>query len=143
MDIAEACFERLIKHVCEMVLELLCPLNSEEVIAASGQAVKVIGIVSVISIAELVGRILKFQSQVSTYSSTTWIFLHMRPHLVNGIFPWLHSYVCKDAVFWVHQFTKALEEKHMGGEFAFVLVLHTKEHIVVRLTSIFVLDLGD
>lgn len=51
MDVSKSCLKRFVEHVCEMVLKLLCALNSEEMVAAGGEAAKFISLVAVITVA--------------------------------------------------------------------------------------------
>ncbi len=126
----------------EMIFKLLCPLDCEEMVATCSKTAKVVGVITIISITKLVWRILEFQSQIPTHSSTTRVLLHVGPHLINGILPWLDSHICKNAVFWIHEFAEAFEEEHMRRQFTLIFMLDNKEHIVIRFACIFVVYFG-
>jgi len=51
VNVAEEGLKRFVKHMSEMVLELLCSLDSEERVHATGQAMHVLGVVAIVSVA--------------------------------------------------------------------------------------------
>lgn len=50
MNVIEAGFERFIKHMCVVILKLLCTLYRDEIIEAAGEAIHIILIVSIKSV---------------------------------------------------------------------------------------------
>ena len=54
MDITEKSLEWFVKHVCEMILKLLCPLNREKVVTACGETAKIFCLVAVVTVAQLI-----------------------------------------------------------------------------------------
>lgn len=101
-----------------MILELLCSLNRYEIVETASQAVDFIFIVAILSITEVIRRVLYFQSHVATNSSTFRIQLHMLVHFEDSISFWLNTNVSQHAVVRIKQLAKALEEEHMGIKFS-------------------------
>lgn len=133
MDVVEEGLEGLIQHVRIVVLELLRPLYGDEVVQAAGEAVHVVLLVPVESVAEVVGGVLDLESHVSADSSALGIEFHVFVHFEDGVVVGFESDVGEDAVVGVEELAEALEEEHVGVEFAGVPVLDAEEHVVVVL----------
>ena len=131
MDVIEECLEGFIEHVCEVVFKLLCSLDCKEEIHKFGKAGQIFLVVAVISVPELIRGILKFETHVAADSPAFGIFLHMRPHLINGILLRFDAHVGEDAVFGVKQFAEPFEKQHVRGQLAFVFMFDAEEHVVV------------
>lgn len=99
----------------KMILELLSPLDSKEMISTSGQAVQILLLIPILPIAQIIRRILQLQTHIPADPPTLRLLLHMRPHAIDRIFMRLDPYISEHTVFGVEQLAETLEEEHMGG----------------------------
>ncbi len=113
MNVAEERLKGFIEHMCEVIFELLSPLNCEKVVTGLRDAAHIFFVVSVVSVAEFVGRVLQLQTHIAADSSTARILLHMRPHFIDGIQFGLYSHIGEDAVLGIEQFAEPFEKEHV------------------------------
>lgn len=110
VNVTECWLKCFIQHMCEMVLELLGTLNCEKPVTFCCQTTQLLLIITIISVTQLIRRILQLQTHISTHSSNFWIFFHVCPHFINRILLWLYTNISQNAIFRIEQFTEALKE---------------------------------
>jgi hypothetical protein len=113
VNVPEGRLKSLIEHMCKMILELLGPLDSEEPVALGGETAEFGFVVAIVSVAELIGRILEFEAHVATDTTDLGIFFHMCPHFVDGVFLGFNSNISQYAVLGIKEFAEAFEEEHV------------------------------
>lgn len=85
MNVVEEGLEWLVEHMCEVVLELLRPLDIHEVVRCSCEPIQFSLLEPIEPISQVILWVLHFQLHIPTNTSTLGILLHICPHSVNSV----------------------------------------------------------
>ena len=99
-----------------VILELLSSLNRQQPVDKPSKAIYLILVVSIQSVAQIIGWILYLETHVPAHSSAFWSKFHMLVHLKDSVALRFDSYIHQYAKLRVKQFAETLKKKHVGVE---------------------------